>query len=658
MEFPVPRTYRDLLCTLDKDALLSFMRGFFKGDLATADLFTNRINEDNLMNSFLDKFSSASYIKGIPDQISKDELKALREIIRKGGFLRPGDKHFPEKSTVDGLVEKKLAFRSDGADGRGVAVPLEICLGLPFDKNEEYRSLMRAMNRYSSDIIKLMAPHLGIPQYNKLHKIRLAAVVYKRIIENYSQYIGSLTDLQKKIIRHIFRRGGFVSNGNLDVWAKANGMKESGGQRSWYGGDYFLDYMSTAYRRKKEDLSDLEKALLHPVLSGVVCVSYRETYDSIWHYFIPEEVFPLLAGDFFREMDEKREVARKTMRAAAPDVFVSYSGRVAEDLIKVQIAAACGLVGFVKNKPEFKKRSISDIAGLLNSAECYVENLFRLLGFHPSGMNIINYSSFDLLKSYLFKYEYVVSLLPILQPFQGWVHMDGLIKYLLNHRDLYRFSASLSENVIESALKDLGMLGLLDISPDGKRAQVAPLLSKMFDSPHFKSIGVIKGDSRPLIVQPNLELLIPMNTEIKALKKLSEFSDLIVLDKMLHFALSKKSLMRGLDLGWDIKKVITFLSSISSKDVPKTVENFVETCLNKRGEAVVMPSSTLIHCKGLGLKSKILSMRGLKAEGLEGADDYLYISAQSPGEVLRILKKHGIFAELAEEGKQADRSRK
>jgi hypothetical protein len=312
----------------------------------------------------------------------------------------------------------------------------------------------------------------------------------------------------------------------------------------------------------------------------------------------------------------------------------------------------------VKNKPEFKKRSISVIAGLLNADECYVEKLLSVFGFHPGRLNIINYSSSDLLTSYLSKYEYVSALLPLLQPLQGWVHMDGLVKYILNHRDLYRFSASLSEGVIEDALKDLGLLGLLDISPDGKKAQVAPSLPKMLDSPHVKTIGVIKGDSRPLIVQPNLELLIPMNTEIKTLKKLSEFSDLIVLDRMLHFVLSKKSLMRGLDLGWDIKKVITFLASTSAKDVPKTVENFVETCLNKQGEAVVLPSSTLIHCKGLGLKSKILSIRGLKAAGLEGADDYLSIAAQAPEEVLRILKKHGIFAELAEETNQADRVRK
>jgi hypothetical protein len=48
----------------------------------------------------------------------------------------------------------------------------------------------------------------------------------------------------------------------------------------------------------------------------------------------------------------------------------------------------------------------------------------------------------------------------------------------------------------------------------------------------------------------------------------------------------------------------------------------------------------------------------LKAAGLEGADDYLSIAAQAPEEVLRILKKHGIFAELAEETNQADRVRK
>ena len=107
--------------------------------------------------------------------------------------------------------------------------------------------------------------------------------------------------------------------------------------------------------------------------------------------------------------------------------------------------------------------------------------------------------------------------------------------------------------------------------------------------------------------------------------------------------------MRGLDKGWDVKAVLPFLSSICAKDIPKTVQIFIETSLSKQGEALVMLSSTLIRCKGLGLKEKILSIKGLKAEALEGTEDYLSLNEVSPEDALRILKKNGVFAEISAE---------
>jgi len=101
-------------------------------------------------------------------------------------------------------------------------------------------------------------------------------------------------------------------------------------------------------------------------------------------------------------------------------------------------------------------------------------------------------------------------------------------------------------------------------------------------------------------------------------------------------------------MGWDVKTLLPFLSSLSSKDIPKTIQVFIESCLGKQGEALVMPSSTLIRCKGLGLREKILSIKALRAEALEGTEDYISIADRGPEDALRILKKNGIFAELSE----------
>jgi hypothetical protein len=647
MKFPIPGTYSEILNSLDDDTFLSFRRCFSAADPMSSNLFEDQPNKEGVINSFVDRFTSASFMKGLPDHITRNELQTLRKIIVNGGSLWTDEKQrYPEESMIDVLIERGLVFRIRDTDKDGITVPLEICLGLPFDKDEESRSLLRAMNRYSSDIIKLMASHLGISHYGKLHKIRLAALVYRRIVETYSNHIGALTGLQKEIIRTIFRHGGVISNGDLGHWAKANGMKESE-YSSWYGHNHFLYYLSTSFRRNEKHLSDLEKALLSPILSGVLCVSYRETYDYRWNYFIPGEVFPLLAEDFFREMDEKRDAIRKTMHAVDPDSFISYSGRIVEDMIKVQIAAVCGLVESVKSKPEFKRRSLTHIAGMLQTDDRYVERLLRLIASYPGRLKDINYDSFDLIKRHVLRYDHNAALLAIIKSIDGWVHTDGLVKYLMNHRGLYQYSASLSENGIEELLKDSGLLGLLDISPDNKKLKTAPFLSMVLGAHSVKPPSTVKAGARPLIVQPNLELLIPFNTEMKALQKLSGFSDLTILDRMLHFTLSKKSLIRGLDAGWDTRRILYFLSSISSKDIPKTVQNFIETCLHKQGEASVLPSSALIRCRGLGLKEKILSIKGLGAAGLDSADDYLHVTGLSHADAVKILKKNGIFAELS-----------
>ena len=617
MKFKVPEAYAEILSNMNEASFSAFMQSFFSGD-RTARLFLLDANKEHIIKRFVDQFTSTASLKNLPDLLPNDELKALRRIIRNIGFLSDSDEHFPERSAIDGLREKRLAFEVKGAEKSGVIVPLEICLGTPFDPDENERSLLIAMNRYSSDIIKLMASHLGIYNYAKMHKNGLAVVVYKTILENHVRFIEELTDLQKKAVRMIFKHHGVATNKELEAWGASQGMKEAKNHRNWYGDNSFLNYLSSASGRQEDNLSEIERTLLVPVLRGLACVSFRMKYDSFWHYFIPSEVFPVLAEDFFREMDEKRIAAERKMFTDAPGSYVSYSGRIAEDIIKVQIAAACGLVEFVKTNLEFKKKSIADVSAMLNADEHYVVRLLILAGYHPGGLNSINYHALDLLRTSVLNEKYNVALLPVLKPLREWMHLDHLVRYLLNHRGLYLNSTSHETVHVESLLKEFRLIGLLDISPDNKKARVTDLVSILLEAHSVTPAAPIKGDSKPLLAQPNLELLIPYNTDVKIMRKLSEFSDLTVLDRMLHYTLTKRSLMRGLDKGWDVKAVLPFLSSLSSKDIPKTVQVFIETCLGKQGEALVMPSSTLIRCKGLGLKEKILSIKGLKAEALEG----------------------------------------
>jgi hypothetical protein len=504
MKFKVPETYAEILSNLNEASFSKFMQSYFTGD-RTADLFLHDVNKEHITRRFVDQFTSTASLKNLSDLLPNDELKTLRRIIGNSGYLSDSDKRYPARSSIDGLRAKRLAFEVKGAEKNGVIVPLEICIGMPFEHDENERSLLMAMNRYSSDIIKLMASHLGIYNYAKMHKNSLAVVVYKTILENHGRFIRELTDPQKKAVRMIIKRHGATANKELEAWGRSQGMKEAKNPRNWYGDNSFLNYLSAVSGRREDSLSELERTLLAPVLRGLVCVSFRTKYDSYWHYFIPSEVFPLLAEDFFREMDEKRTATEKKMFAGAPGSFSSYSGRITEDIIKVQIAAACGLVEFVKTNLEFKKKSIADLSELLNADAHYVIRLLILAGYHPGGLTSINYHAFDLLRLRVLNDKFNMALLPVLKPLREWMHLDHLVPYLLNHRGLYAHATSYEPAHVENLLKEFCLIGLMDISPDNKKVRVTELVASLLEAQAVKPLTPIKGDSKPLLAQPNLE---------------------------------------------------------------------------------------------------------------------------------------------------------
>jgi len=633
----IPPSYRDILAgEYTNGQIMNLFMGKYtgKGDKA---------------QELIDKFATASYLKDIARSLLKEELKALRRVIRKGGYISEKDKGFPASHIIDNLQRKGLVVKSRIDNGEVVIAPLEVCLGIPFDRDETAHSLLMAMNRYSSDLIKLMASRLSIPNFGKYHKTMLASIIYREIIKGYSLKVNLLDDRERFLLKTIFMHRGIIEHVELKNIATSKGFSVAQ-LKSWYSGDNLLQYLTNPfYRRSPESVNgDFEKTIINLILFGIIAVSYRETYDSYWFYVIPTEVMPFIADDFFKEMDEKRAIAEKGMYAEDPDVSISYAGRIVEDIIKVQIACVCGLIETQKQKSEFKKRSIANVANLLNTSEEYVKNLLETFQFYYRAFSQkIDYKTFQMLKTAALNTNYKKSLLTVLRPINRWVYRDKLIQYLINHRGFYQFATEHTESTIVAILKEFTLLGILDTSDDGKRLKPSVLLSEISKDLDFhKTIPLIKADEKPIIVQPNLDVIVPFNVEINAIKKLSEFADLTVLDRMLHFSITQKSLIRAVEHEWDKRRILYFLSTYSSRPVPDVVNQFLEDTIGRAGEVEVTPVSMLIRCKDIGVKGQLLSLKSLELLPVEGTEDYLYIIDADPQTAVKFFRKNGIFAEI------------
>ena len=132
------------------------------------------------------------------------------------------------------------------------------------------------------------------------------------------------------------------------------------------------------------------------------------------------------------------------------------------------------------------------------------------------------------------------------------------------------------------------------------------------------------------------------------LQSVSSFAALTVLDRMLHFTLTKASLIAAVEKGWGYRNILSYLKERATTSIPQPVERFIQTVGAKQGEALIAPSVALIRCSGLGMRERLLAMKDLDCYGLPGAEDYLCVLNGQPAQIEKLLKRKGIFAEVRE----------
>ncbi len=85
-------------------------------------------------------------------------------------------------------------------------------------------------------------------------------------------------------------------------------------------------------------------------------------------------------------------------------------------------------------------------------------------------------------------------------------------------------------------------------------------------------------------IQPNLEVLVPPDTEPETYLNLARLADLRTVDVYTSMTITWDSLMNALDRGWTADELLAFLREASATGVPTTVEQLVADCAGRHGE--------------------------------------------------------------------------
>lgn len=165
----------------------------------------------------------------------------------------------------------------------------------------------------------------------------------------------------------------------------------------------------------------------------------------------------------------------------------------------------------------------------------------------------------------------------------GWVLVDSMNQLLSAYVQDYYFDKvpALIEQRICNMLVHLGLLAHGQLADGTAVIKVTALGRELL----LEEEGAVveetveaaeEGRIVPIIVQPNFDVLVPVETYDRIAWELEEVTDLIRVDTMRIHRLTKSSVMRAFDLGWTAETVHEFLHDGTGGIVPGNVERMIQ----------------------------------------------------------------------------------
>jgi hypothetical protein len=112
-------------------------------------------------------------------------------------------------------------------------------------------------------------------------------------------------------------------------------------------------------------------------------------------------------------------------------------------------------------------------------------------------------------------------------------------------------------------------------------------------------------------VEPNFEMLVPRDISLDILWAIEQVADLVKHDQVMVYMISKSSVYRAMQDGYDAESLIEFLSRYSNNPVPQNIVFSIRDWCSRFGHMWV-ESVVLLRCKNEELAYEVQSMTALR----------------------------------------------
>jgi hypothetical protein len=231
-----------------------------------------------------------------------------------------------------------------------------------------------------------------------------------------------------------------------------------------------------------------------------------------------------------------------------------------------------------------------------------------------------------------------------------WVHASSMNELLAPYvKDYYYDKAqTVMEQRIYNMLVHLGLLAHGQLATGEIVIKVTPLGRELLlhEESAVEEVSEKIEQHLPLILQPNFDLLVPIESFERIGWELEEVTDLIRVDTMRVHRITKSSVRRAFENGWTGETVLDFLKQETVDMVPGNVERMIDQWAAEYSR-VKLYRAVVVECGDASMATDLKTLDGVAPHvRLELTDTHFLIGEQGVPALQQALQKMGYQADI------------
>lgn len=234
---------------------------------------------------------------------------------------------------------------------------------------------------------------------------------------------------------------------------------------------------------------------------------------------------------------------------------------------------------------------------------------------------------------------------------ETWVHASSMNELLAPYVKEYYYdkAQTVMEQRIYNMLVHLGLLAHGQLATGETVIKVTSLGRELLLQEEVTVEEVsekVEEQNAPLILQPNFDLLVPIESYERIAWELDEVTDLIRVDTMRVHRLTKSSVRRAFETGWTGETVLDFLKQETADMVPGNVERMIEQWAAEYSR-VKLYRAVVVECGDASMAADLKTIAGVAPHVRLGlTDTHFLISEAGVPALQQALHKMGYQADL------------